>query len=403
MKRICTALMAAAIFAAPFTAGSQKPDTTSGREIAPGVRHRRIVFNGGPWRVNILEIDLKRPDISMVAVRANDHFASRERVSSMSATYKGPGKAVAAVNGDFFNVKTGESENNIVIEGVLLKGVKLTDSPYDTFANLHSQFGIDWKGSPHIERYAFTGKVITVRRSVSLDAVNFWPDSNALVLYTLSYGDSTPADSAGRKMYSIPLRKIGQKHDTLLFRMVGSVRQSSRSSLSAGGALAAGGSSVPRLRAIARSGGVLRVVAGVKPGAGNLRTVIGGWPRIVSNGRNVSQHADIVEGTFPRFSAIRHPRTAVGFSRDSATLYLVTVDGRRESDSGMSLVELGELMLRLGAYDAMNFDGGGSTTMVVGGTVVNSPSDKDGERPVGSALLVISSSAGMARTASPDR
>jgi len=79
----------------------------------------------------------------------------------------------------------------------------------------------------------------------------------------------------------------------------------------------------------------------------------------------------------------------VGFSADSSKLFLVTVDGRRESDSGMSLAELARLMLDLGVYEGMNLDGGGSTTMVVDGKVVNSPSDERGERAVGSGLLVV--------------
>jgi exopolysaccharide biosynthesis protein len=68
----------------------------------------------------------------------------------------------------------------------------------------------------------------------------------------------------------------------------------------------------------------------------------------------------------------------------------MTVDGRRESEGGMSLVELAQTMIKLGAYEAMNFDGGGSTTMVVEGKVVNRPSDQTGERAVGAALLVVS-------------
>jgi exopolysaccharide biosynthesis protein len=55
----------------------------------------------------------------------------------------------------------------------------------------------------------------------------------------------------------------------------------------------------------------------------------------------------------------------------------------------MSLVELAKVMMQLGAYDAMNFDGGGSTTMVVAGQIVNRPSDQAGERPIGSAILII--------------
>ena len=55
----------------------------------------------------------------------------------------------------------------------------------------------------------------------------------------------------------------------------------------------------------------------------------------------------------------------------------------------MTLVELAELMRSLGAWDAMNFDGGGSTAMIVGGRLANVPSDSVGERTVGNVLLVV--------------
>ena len=81
--------------------------------------------------------------------------------------------------------------------------------------------------------------------------------------------------------------------------------------------------------------------------------------------------------------------TPVGVSRDGNTMLLVTVDGRSTRSVGMTLVELATLMRRLGAWQAMNFDGGGSTTMVIGGAVVNVPSDSAGERAVGNALFVM--------------
>ena len=55
----------------------------------------------------------------------------------------------------------------------------------------------------------------------------------------------------------------------------------------------------------------------------------------------------------------------------------------------MTLAELARVMLLLGVHDGMNFDGGGSTTMVIEGKVVNLPSDRTGERAVGSGLLVV--------------
>jgi len=99
--------------------------------------------------------------------------------------------------------------------------------------------------------------------------------------------------------------------------------------------------------------------------------------------------APTVEGTISRNAETRHPRSAIGFSRDSSTLFLVVVDGRAQKSVGMTLVELAALMRRIGAWQAMNFDGGGSSTMIVGGAVVNVPSDTTGERAVGDALLVV--------------
>ena len=370
---------------------AQRFDSSTARTVAPGVVHRRVVVNGGPWHVNILEVDLRQPGIIIRAVRAHDSFGGRETVSSMVKRYKGPGKVVGAVNADFFNIRSsGESENNIVIEGQFWKGVRITDSPYDTFDTIHSQFGVDWQNHPVIERFEFQGCIIgPSRHTTSLDALNFWPDSNALVLYTVAFGDSTPGDSTGRHTLVVSLRSAGHKGDTLLFQVAGKARQGWSLPLAAGGALAAGGKRRSDLRALITHASLVQVVPRLSPDRGRLRTVVGGWPRLIVHGQSVADRADSLEGTFPRFSSARHPRTAVGFSADSSKLFLVTVDGRRESDSGMSLAELARLMLDLGVYEGMNLDGGGSTTMVVDGKVVNSPSDERGERAVGSGLLVV--------------
>jgi exopolysaccharide biosynthesis protein len=117
--------------------------------------------------------------------------------------------------------------------------------------------------------------------------------------------------------------------------------------------------------------------------------IVGGWPRILRRGVNVASEAPVAEGTISRNAEVRHPRTAIGFSRDTTQLLLLAVDGRSPKSAGLTLVELANLMRALGAWDAMNFDGGGSTTMVIGGAIVNTPSDAAGEREVGSALAIV--------------
>jgi len=83
----------------------------------------------------------------------------------------------------------------------------------------------------------------------------------------------------------------------------------------------------------------------------------------------------------------RNPRTAAGLSQDHHTLFLVVVDGRSTASVGMSLRELADLMVELGAWRALNLDGGGSSTMFVAneGGVQNAPSDGM-ERAVGNHL-----------------
>ena len=76
--------------------------------------------------------------------------------------------------------------------------------------------------------------------------------------------------------------------------------------------------------------------------------------------------------------------------RADGRLILVTVDGRRPGwSAGVTLAEAARLMRSLGARDALNLDGGGSSAMTVRGRVVSRPSDAGGERPVSDALVVL--------------
>jgi hypothetical protein len=92
------------------------------------------------------------------------------------------------------------------------------------------------------------------------------------------------------------------------------------------------------------------------------------------------------------FSARRHPRSALGIDLERNTMLWMTVDGRRASAAGMTLVELRERLLAsegLALDAAINLDGGGSTTLwIAGHGIVNQPSDASGPREVIGALLV---------------
>ncbi len=395
-------------------ASAQRADTLSSRQVGPGVTYRRMVRLDGPWIVNVIAVDLRRGDLTLRHVRAHDQLRTRERPTEMVARHERAGEVVlAAVNGDFFDLKTGENENNQVVDGEWWKGVKVTDSPFDTFANPHAQFGLDSANHPLIDQFRFDGEARTAKVAFTLIALNAVPTGiEGTALFTPRFGAKVPVEIARpvrdlgkdpdnapstapkapvRAVAEAPLVRAGSRGGAQLYVRRGPVSNLSGGYIPDDGAVLVG------------YGGTAKDVAGVGEGetlAVTLRTVpaspraplaqlIGGWPRILRDGRNIAANSAAEEGTIARNAMARHPRTVVGFSRDSATLYLVTVDGRSQKSVGMTTVELADIMLELGAWQAMNFDGGGSTTMVVQDTIVNSPTDPTGEREVGNALLLV--------------
>ena len=184
----------------------------------------------------------------------------------------------------------------------------------------------------------------------------------------------------------------GRRGDTLLFVRRGNITTTSGSSIPTNGAILAGyGDRAKEVSAMA-AGDTVKILLSTLPRSpygAPLSLVIGGWPRILRDGQDVAVDAATVEGTISRNAEARHPRTAIGFSRDSTTLFLLVVDGRSQRSVGVTLVELAAIMRELGAWQAMNFDGGGSTTMAIDGAVVNAPSDPTGEREIGSALALV--------------
>lgn len=99
-------------------------------------------------------------------------------------------------------------------------------------------------------------------------------------------------------------------------------------------------------------------------------------------------NSEIMELPNLKFVNNRHPRTCLCMSKEFVVF--ITIDGRQSEAQGMSLIEVQKFLLDIGCVDAINLDGGGSTTMwTQDNGIVNFPSDKSGERPVSNALLII--------------
>ena len=117
-----------------------------------------------------------------------------------------------------------------------------------------------------------------------------------------------------------------------------------------------------------------------------MEAIVSGWPMIVK--KCTALKASELPGS-DAFTRAPHPRTAVGASRDRATLYFVVADGRREGVPGLTLSALARFMVeKLDVCAAMNLDGGGSSAMWIGDEIVNRPSDGE-ERRVANHLAVV--------------
>ena len=212
-------------------------------------------------------------------------------------------------------------------------------------------------------------------------------DDSELIYFTPTFGSATePGEGA-----EVALDRAGRVID---------VRDERGGSIPARGAvLSATGEVADELLDEADVGDRARVRAVTTAGrrrvpiAGRLGIVNGG-PRLVERGRD--RITAFAEGFvwrddpafYYRFGIFRHPRTMAGITGDG-TLVLVAIDGRQiDYSAGASFEEEAGVMRALGAVEAVNLDGGGSTTLVIDGELVNRPSDATGERPIGDALLL---------------
>jgi len=130
----------------------------------------------------------------------------------------------------------------------------------------------------------------------------------------------------------------------------------------------------------------VQVTFRTRPEWPELLHAVGGGPLLVSGGRVILDPGR--EGFRADVTAGRHARTAIGLKADGRVVLIAAEGGRGGRGPGLTLTELANLMLQLGCKAAMNLDGGGSTTLVVQGEVVNACADGF-PRAVSNALVVI--------------
>lgn len=384
----------------PPTLVEQRGTTT----LAAGVTWTRIArgrpsIGGrlGPWQVNVLRISHDAAGGRAGVGLSNGIVPARESLTALAAR----SHALAAVNGGYF-ASVGRLDGDPV--GALAVGGQLVSEPVAGRGSLLLPAAPG--GRPTIASLNFAGSVAAGGARRLLDGVNrtrglvagcggrggdrptqrpdpvlVCTDASELILFTPSYGARTRTP-------------LGGVEAVVRDDVVRTVRAGGNSAIPRDGYVLSGSGDAAgflsvRLRPGTRPSLSLAVRTGnrlVRPEA--YGGIVSGGPRLLAGGRALALPGD-ARDLPPSYYVVRGPRTLAGVTA-TGDLLLVTVDGRSPARSvGVTLTEAARLMQGLGAHDALNLDGGGSTTMVVGGRVVNRPSDPGGPRGLSDGVVVV--------------
>jgi hypothetical protein len=359
----------------------------------------------GPWHVNVVRIDPRRFTGAIGASFGPD-LHNRETTSALSRVHG----ATVGINGGFFVLDPAAGAPGDPAGAGVYDGRLLSEPTNDRPALILR----DSARGTAVRRLTWRGHVRLDDENLRLDGVDRVPglirncggddtdqptsrpahdttctDDSELVAFTRQYATRTPA-GPGREIV------LDAHH------VVRSVSPSRGTTLAARWTSVQGtGTSADELADV-RVGDKVPVTTGLvgtREGRQRLSpatTIINGGPLLVRNGQeHITQKRDgFVHADDPSFAygwvLKRNPRTFAGVDGRGRTV-LVTVDGRSTDDLGLTVPEAADVARSLGLVDAINLDGGGSTTMAVRGKVISHPSDSTGERPVGDALLVLPS------------
>jgi hypothetical protein len=275
--------------------------------------------------------------------------------------------ATAAINGDFFDINKSFAPLGVGVD----RDEGLVSSPVDGH---NEAFAVGTDGVAHLAQVFLEGTVTAGDDELTLGGVNTYTlPSDAIGLFTSQWGEydlSTTVSGAS------DVTEV-----TITDGVVSNIDSSPDSAPVAKNELVLVGrdSGAEALNDL-QVGDAAEVSYAPRSDFGEVAVAVGGNARLVTDGQP-RDFGDVVE----------HPRSGVGLSEDGDTMYLVTIDGRLAHAHGMTLTSFADFMSDIGAYQALNLDGGGSSTLVsrAPGTdelvVNNSPSDGN-EREVSNGL-----------------
>jgi hypothetical protein len=358
---------------APSAPSSTNETRPSSAKTGSGLSYFNDQIPEHPWSIHVLKVDLSRTDYELHTTLPAPHRFGLATLSEHIKTLPAElGQPVAAINGDFWRPNRRYEGDPI---GLQIARGELVSAPDPE----RGCFWIETNGQPRLAVVVPQLKVIWPDGRATPLGLNEERPNNGAVLFSSVVGPRTDT-RGGRELvlervdtedwlplkpghtYTARVQQVRDEGNTLL--------TSKLLVLSLGPQLLG---SVPAVA----TNSLVKIVTDTAPGLRGVKTGLGGGPMLIRRG----QIGALTEGQ------TRHPRTAIGWN--DQFLFFVLVDGRQRSLSvGMTLAELAQYMVKLGCQEALNLDGGASSTIWVHGNVMNSPC-AGRERPMANALVLV--------------
>ncbi len=383
MKKLMLVVLAALVLCAPLCAEKRFE-----KDLGEGVKYIQVLRENPNRIINVLIVDLADKNVEMKSVLSQDRIRTdkvygRETVPMLVDKYG----ALAGVNACFFDMSWWSDPLGAqIIDGELVSH----PSPFMpiAFTDHNTAF---------FDKPEFKGTLVNQTTGKTLDFsyvdgdIGYEGRENVIGVFNYRMGGSTCTEGDCTEM-TLLCKKPAFSLAHPCYGIVTGVAEHVCDSPVADDniVISASGTRAAELRDFAGKGDTVKVIFEFISPSGRdwtkIKTAIDGSPhKILTAGKRLFDSENIKEeGMF----YVAHPRTALGISKDCKTLIIMVVDGRQAISTGAPYDVLGDLLLEFGAWDAVNFDGGGSSTMCLQGSVVNSPSDRY-TRYISNALLVM--------------
>lgn len=353
MKKLICCLFLVLLFFSTYTTATYTyalktlHQTVTESKISSGTTLKNYdLFTDAGWlNINVLEVVLNDKYTSFKLLTSSSGAGKLQNILSMAKE----ANAIAAINGDFFSGSAGKGHSIglSINDGEIVSSTAKDNISKNTF----SSFLLDEDNNVFFEYLTNTISLTSkrTRKSIDIATINkFSDDYSSPALFTSDWGEYSIGSSE-----NLILTELVVKNNK-----VTEVRYNEPAVKipEDGFVVSALGEAAVFINKNFKKNTKVDLNISFNPDINDITLAISGGAKLIDNGE--------IPETFSHNVSGRNPRTALGIDEENETLYLITVDGKQDTSIGMTQSELSEFLKSINIYNAINLDGGGSTSMV---------------------------------------